>query len=464
MRDALRRSVVTNIVSTNRCPGALILGELKLPPAQTSVVRWILIAWIFVIAAIACLDRVNISIAGQFIAREFHLSNVQLGWVFSAFVLGYALFQAPGGWLADRMGPRRVLALGVLWWGLFTSVITFVSPHLTAALSILIGLRFGLGVGESVMFPASNCVVAAWIPSSERGIANGIIFAGVGVGSGLTPPLVVYFLSHYGWRASFWASAALGLIAGGIWYVIARDTPRQHPWVSATEAKGIEAGLPKCDSAPPTGTKLSWREILSHRDVLAITFSYFCYGYAAYIFVSWFFIYLNAVRGLNLQQSSYYTMLPFLAMALGSTLGGWISDVLTRWYGKRVGRCLFASAAIGLAALFIGLGAQLANAQLASLAFAGGAGMLYLSQSSFWSVSADIGQRSAGALSGTMNMGGQFGGVVTASLTPAIANHFGWSGSFLVAAVLCAAGALAWLPVRPARDHEGLPGDSAVGF
>ena len=91
--------------------------------------------------------RVNFSIAGQFIAREFHLSNVQLGWVFSAFVLGYALFQAPGGWLADRMGPRKVLALGVLWWGLFTSVITFVSPHLTAALSILIGLRFGLGVG-----------------------------------------------------------------------------------------------------------------------------------------------------------------------------------------------------------------------------------------------------------------------------------------------------------------------------
>lgn len=425
-----------------------------MPTTRSIGIRWILIAWIFVIAAIACLDRVNISIAGQFIAQEFHLSNIQLGWVFSAFVAGYALFQAPGGWLADRIGPRKVLTIGVLWWGVFTSLITFLSPHWTAVLGILIGLRFGLGMGEAVMFPASNCIVAAWIPSSERGVANGIIFAGVGVGAGFTPPLIVYFLSHYGWRASFWASAGLGLIAGGIWYGMARDTPREHAWVSATEAKLIEAGLPKHDSSSLTAAKLGWGEIIGNRDVLAVTFSYFCYGYAAYIFVSWFFIYLNAVRGLNLKQSSYYTMLPFMAMAVGSMLGGWISDVLTRSYGKRVGRCLFASVAIGLAALFIALGSQVASAQLASLVLAGGAGMLYLSQSSFWSVSADIGKRSAGAVSGTMNMGGQVGGVVTASLTPAIANHFGWSASFLVAAALCAAGALAWIPVHTGRDGE----------
>ena len=425
-----------------------------MPATRFTGIRWILIAWIFVIAAIAFLDRVNISIAGRFIAQEFHLSNVQLGWVFSAFVAGYALFQAPGGWLADRIGPRMTLTIGVVWWGVFTSLITFVSPASAAVIGIFIGLRFGLGIGEAVMFPSTNCIVAAWIPSHERGVANGIIFAGVGVGAGVTPPLVVYFLSHYGWRASFWASAGLGLMAGGIWYVIARDTPREHAWVSLAEAELIEAGLPKHDSSSLTGARLSWQEIVSNHDVLAITFSYFCYGYAAYIFISWFFIYLNAVRGLNLKQSSYYTMLPFIAMAVGSTLGGWISDVLTRSYGKRVGRCLFAAAAIGLAALLIALGAQVVGAQLASLVLAGGAGMLYLSQSSFWSVSADIGKRSAGAVSGTMNMGGQLGGVVTASLTPAIANHFGWSASFLVAAAFCAAGALAWLPVHAVHDKE----------
>lgn len=435
-----------------------------MPPTQASRIRWVLIAWIFIVAAVAFLDRVNISIAGQFIAKEFHLSNVQLGWVFSAFVAGYALSQAPGGWLADRIGPRIALALGALWWGIFTSLITFVPTGLAGALGVLIALRFGLGIGEAITFPASNCIVAAWIPSPERGVANGIIFAGVGFGAGVTPPLVVYFISHYGWRASFWASAGMGLIAGVIWYVIARDTPHEHPWVSAAEAKVIAAGLPKRDSASLDAPKLSWREILSNRDILAVTFSYFCYGYAAYIFVTWFFIYLNAVRGLNLRQSSYYTTLPFIAMAVGSILGGWISDVLTRRYGKRIGRCLFAFAATAVAALLIALGAQVPSAQLASLVLAGGAGVLYLSQSSFWSVSADIGGRSAGSVSGIMNMGGQLGGVVTASLTPAIANHFGWSTSFFVAAALCAAGALAWLPVHAARNEQYFAAGPRVGF
>ncbi len=415
-------------------------------------IRWILVGWIFVIAAIAFLDRVNISIAGQFMAQEFHLSTVQLGWVFSAFVAGYALSQTPGGWLADRFGPRKVLTIGIVWWGVFTSLIAFLSPGLGALVFILIGLRFGLGMGEAVMFPASNCVVAAWIPSSERGIANGIIFAGVGFGSGVTPPLVVYLLSHYGWRASFWASAGLGLIAGGVWYVIARDTPGEHAWVSPEEAALIQAGLPKHHSHEATGARLSWKEILSHRDILAITFSYFCYGYAAFIFVSWFFIYLSTVRGLNLKQSSYYTMLPFLAMSAGSWLGGWMSDRLSRAYGKRVGRCLFASASIGVASVLIALGAQVASAKLATVVLAGGIFLMYLSQSSFWSVSADIGKRSAGAVSGTMNMGGQMGGVLTASLTPVIANHFGWPASFLVAAGFCLAGALAWLPVSAGRE------------
>jgi ACS family glucarate transporter-like MFS transporter len=435
-------------------------GTLLSTP-RPSRIRWVLILWIFVVAAVAFLDRVNISIAGQSIAQEFHLSTVQLGWVFSAFVAGYALFQAPGGWIADRLGPRKTLAFGVLWWAAFTSLITFVSPGMAGVVGILIGLRLGLGMGEAVMFPASNCVVAAWIPSSERGLANGIIFAGVGVGSSVTPPLIVYFLFHYGWRASFWMSAGLGLIAGGIWYLIARDTPREHPWVSSEEAELIEAGLPKLKDHS-AGARLSWKQIVSDRNVLAITVSYFCYGYAAYIFVSWFFIYLNAVRGLNLKQSSYYTMLPFAAMAAGSSVGGWVSDVLTRAYGKRAGRCFFAAAAIGLAAVLIALGAKAASAELASLVLAGGVGMLYLSQSSFWSVSADIGGRSAGAVSGTMNMGGQFGGVITASLTPAIANHFGWSASFMVAAAMCAAGALAWLPVHVAQGEDGFPASERV--
>src|SRR5690242_13144781 len=120
-------------------------------------IRWLLVGWMFLISAIAYLDRVNISIAGPSIAEEFHLGNIQLGWVFSAFVLGYAFFQAPGGWLADRLGARLVLTLGVIWWGVFTALVTALSAQLTALLAILITLRLALGIGEAVVYPATNC-------------------------------------------------------------------------------------------------------------------------------------------------------------------------------------------------------------------------------------------------------------------------------------------------------------------
>lgn len=417
------------------------------PNTGTAPIRWLIIAWIFVISAVAYLDRVNVSIAGRQIANEFHLDNVRLGWMFSAFVFGYALAQTPGGRLADWAGPRRTIAAGAVWWGIFTTAITFLAPHVSGALLLLLGARFLLGIGEAVVYPASNRIVAAWIPSGERGLANGIIFAGVGFGAGVTPPLITWLMLSYGWRSAFWASAALGIAAGAIWYLIARDTPAQHPWLRRAEAAFIAAGLPPNSraDAPP----LPWAAILKNSTVWLISFSYFAYGYAAYIFFTWFFIYLSEVRHLNLRQSALYTTLPFVAMAISSPLGGLVSDRLTRRAGKRLGRCGVAVFGMALSALFITSAMQVANARIASLMLAGGAGALYLSQSSFWSVSADIGGISAGAVSGFMNMIGQFGGVVTASVTPWIARDWGWNASFFAAAALCAAGALAWLAVEP---------------
>ncbi len=413
-------------------------------------VRWLLIGWMFAISAIAYLDRVNISIAGRSIQEEFHLDNVQLGWVFSAFVAGYAIFQAPGGRLADRFGPRKVLALGTVWWAVFTALTALVPAGAAQALLIMIAVRFALGLGEAVVYPASNRLVAGWIPSQERGIANGIIFAGVGAGAGVTPPLITWILVNYGWRWSFWISALIGLAAGAVWFLVARDRPAEHPWVTPEEQQHIATGLPVNKKSGVQA--LPWGVILGSRDVIAVSVSYFTYGYVAYIFFTWFFIYLNKVRQLDLKASSFYSMLPFIAMATCSPLGGWIGDRLTKRYGKRIGRCGTAGVAIALAAFFIAIGTQAADARLATLVLAGGAGALYLSASSFWSVTADLGGASAGTVSGVMNMCNQTAGAITASLTPLIANRFGWTASFMVAAGLCVVGSLAWLFVDPARQ------------
>lgn len=421
-------------------------------------IRWLLVGWMFAISAIAYLDRVNISIAGSLIQKEFGLDNLQLGWVFSSFVLGYALFQAPGGRLADRFGPRRILSLATVWWAVFTAVVAVVPAGIPGVLAVLLAARFLLGVGEAMVFPASNRLVAGWIPSAERGLANGLIFAGVGAGAGITPPLITFILLHYGWRWSFWICAAIGLAAGLAWYVIARDRPEQHPWVKPAEAEHIRAGLPK--QAPLAGGEaLPWGVILGSRNVWALTVSYFAFGYVSYIFFTWFFIYLNKVRGLDLKASAAFSMLPFLAMATFSPLGGYLSDRLTRRYGKRIGRCGISAVCMAVAAGFIVLAMQARDGRLASIVLAGGAGALYLSTSSFWSVTADIGGRSAGSVSGVMNMGNQIGGTLTASLTPVLAQAFGWPSSFLAAAALCAVGAVVWLSVDPQRvlSHKTLP-------
>lgn len=415
---------------------------------KTSQIRWLLIFWLFVLSAVAFLDRVNISIAGRLLESDYHLSKIQLGWIFFSFLAGYALFQTPGGRLADKLGARTVLLLGVLWWGVFTALTAAVPAHLTSAIFAFIAVRFALGAGEAVIYPASNQFVSRWIPVGERGIANGLIFSGVGVGSGLTPPLITYLMLRRGWRTSFLICALLGLVVGVIWYLIARNTPEKHPLVSPNELAKIKAGLP--DSSSTEKSKLvPWERTLRSKEVLAVTLSYFTYGYVAWIFFSWFYIYLEEVRGLNPKTSALYSTLPFVAMALCSLLGGSVNDFLTRRWGPRIGRGSIAMFALSLAAVFLIVGSRAENTRLAVLVLAGGAGALYLSQSSFWSVSADIGGTSAGSVSGLMNMGNQIGGMITTILTPWIASRLGWKAPFFVAAALCLGGAAAWLMVDP---------------
>jgi MFS transporter, ACS family, glucarate transporter len=414
----------------------------------SSRVRWWLVFWLFILSAVSYLDRVNISIAGGSIADAYGLNDVQLGNVFTAMLFGYALFQTVGGRLADRFGPRRVLAAGVIWWGVFTALTALVPPGFRAALICFVAVRFLLGAGEAVIYPAANQFISRWIPARERGIANGWIFAGVGAGAGLTPPLITYLMVHYGWRSSFWVCAAIGLIAGAVWFFLARDTPAEHPRVAASELAEIRAGLTIVEDAKAL---VSWKAVLRSKEIWAVTISYFCYGYVGWLFFSWFYFYLAKVRGLNLRASAFYSMLPFLAMLVCCLLGGAINDRLTKWRGPRLGRCGLAAFAIVLAGVFIAFGAQVQSARLASIVLAGGAGSLYLSQSSFWSVTADIAGTSAGSVSGFMNMGNQVGAAITASLTPWIALRFGWSMSFLVAAGLCLVGAASWLVVDPSR-------------
>jgi ACS family glucarate transporter-like MFS transporter len=414
--------------------------------------RLLLAFWLFVLSAISFLDRTNISIAGLQISSEYGLGNQRLGWIFSAFLIGYAGFQVPAGWLASRFGPRLVITLGVVWWGVATALTTLIPPGISQAVVLLICIRFALGAGEAVIYPAANQFVARWVPVQERGFINGLIFAGVGAGSGLTPPLLAWFILHHGWRSAFWFSAVIGVIAGAVWWWLARDTPEEDPKVSPSELNLIREGI--AESSAPAGsahTAISWGAILRRRDLPALIICYFGFGYTAWIFFSWFFLYMAQVRGFNLKASALFSMLPFLSMTIGCLAGGAVSDRLTRAYGLRTGRCGLASVAFFFTAIFLVLGSRVQSPQLAGVILAGGAGALYVSQSSFWSVSADIAGRSSGVFSSMVNMGAQVGGAVTASLTPWVAQRFGWTTSFAIAAALATLGGVLWMTVHPER-------------
>lgn len=425
---------------------------------QRPPIRYLLVFWIMVLSAIAFLDRTNISVAGAQIGRDFRIDNTHLGWVFSAFLVGYAAFQIPAGVLARRFGPRRVLTAGLLWWGVFTALTALAPPHPAGALLGLILIRVALGAGEAVMYPCANQFVERWFPIPERGKANGIIFGGVGLGSATAPPLLTAIILRHGWHASFWFCAVLGVLAGAVWHWVARNTPEQHPWVGAAELDRIAQGRGDAQGAGTAArsTAVPWRKIFLDRSILAVSASYFTYGYVSWIFFSWFYLYLTEVRGLSLRSSAVLSMFPFIAMSLGSLVGGAVSDWLARHVSPRAGRCFLPAFALFLTALLLAAGSRVHQAQSASLVLACGAGALYLSQSSFWSVTADFAGTFAGVVSGAMNMGCQIGGAVTATLTPLIAAHFGWEASFMTATALTVVGAGAWLLVDPgARLAEG---------
>ena len=247
-----------------------------------SSIRWRIAGLLLVITTLTFIDRFNMSVAANYIQKEFALSNTQVGGLLSAFVLGYALFQIPGGMLGDRYGPRRMLLWAVLWWSAFTAL-TAAAPDLFLAKWIgVVGslwlVGFLIGCGEAPAFPNAK-VIGLWMAPDERARGNSSFIVGVGIGGTFTPPAIAYTMANYGWRVCFVACGALGLIVAAIWYWYATDRPEQHPGVNSAEFARIGA----VQAAERTSLRAPWRRILSNQTVWALVFSNFMLGYVTAI-------------------------------------------------------------------------------------------------------------------------------------------------------------------------------------
>ncbi|MBI3810877.1 MAG: MFS transporter [Nitrospirae bacterium] len=420
-----------------------------------SRVRWRILGLLFLISVVTYIDRVNISVAGKEMMPLFGLSSVQMGSIFSSFVLGYALFQIPGGWLGDRWGSRRVLTLAVLWWSLFTILTAgagcLFSGSLIGVLGSFILIRFLIGAGEAAALPNFNRTVANWLAPSERGLGMGVSIGGIGLGSAVTPPLVAWLMVHYGWKTAFYATGAIGLFIAAAWYLFSRDDPCEHPGVNPSELAWITQY--PAGSRPGASSTRPFAELLKMPSVWFLTFSYAMLGYIAYIYLSWFFLYLVNVRNFTVLKGSIWATGPFIAMAIFCPTGGWLSDAITKRYGHRMGRAGVGGAGMFLTSLIIYSGAVAREPYTAIVLLSLGAGILYATVGAYWASTIDLSHEHSGALSGLMNMGANLGGTISPTLTPWIGERWGWPAALSVAAGAAFLGGLLWLGVK--MDKKG---------
>ena len=436
------------------------------PSTQPTGVRWRILFLLLLISIVTYIDRVNISVTARHMMPSLGLTDVQMGWIFSAFVFGYALFQVPGGWMGDRWGPRRVLTFAVIWWSIFTAL-TAIAPtlplvNLIGIMGSLMVVRFLIGIGEAAALPNFNRAVANWHPQDERGLSIGITIGGIGIGSALTPPVTAWIMVNYGWQTAFYAAGLLGLAIALLWYWYARDFPRQHPHVSNAEAaiiegKSLETQIPPLPSkgegrgegGKHQPTTVPWKTILTTPTVWWLVLSYTCLGYVAYIYMSWFYLYLVNVRGFAILQGAFFASAPFVAMTIFCPLGGWVTDRLAEKYGINWGRASVGGTGMILAALCIIIGANVEAPYVAIGFLSLGAGWLYFTVGPFWSSTTDLSKPYAGTLSGLMNTGANLGGTLSPTLTPWIADSYGWPLALGLAAVMAFIGSLCWLFIKP---------------
>lgn len=421
------------------------------PDTVPSRTRWVILALLFVISVITYVDRVNISVTARQMMPALGLTEVEMGEVFSAFVLGYALGQVPGGWLGDRWGPRLVLTVALVWWSVFTAMTavaaTLPLASLLGILGSLVLVRFLMGVGEAAALPNFNRTVANWLPPSERGVGMGVAIGGLGVGSALTPPLTAWIMVNFGWQVAFYVSGAVGLLIAGCWYVYARDRPDDHPCVNQAEVALI-AGSPAATPAD-VHVPVPWLAFARTPTVWWLILSYTCLGYVAYVYLSWFYLYLVNVRGFGLLRGAVYAAAPFLAIAALCPLGGWVTDRLVIRWGVNRGRAWVGGLGMLLASGSIVWGAFTESPFLALGLLSLGAGWLYFSVGAYWASTVDLSKPHAGTLSGLMNTGANIGGALSPTLTPWLAEQIGWAAALGAAAGVALLGCLLWLGVKP---------------
>ncbi len=385
--------------------------------------------------------------------REFHLTPVRLGWVFSAFLISYTAFMTPAGAWSDRLGPRLILAVAGLTWAVLTLLTAllpgFVFVSATGVLGSLLVLRLLLGICEAPTYPGAGRAIAHWVPKSERAFSNAVVIAGALLGSAVTAPVLSYLMVRLGWRN---AMMVISIVGPGLvlpWLLYATDQPVQHRAVNARELEVIGTRDTNArQHKPPSGALIA---VLKSGQAWRLFTAYGTQCYLGYMFIWWNYIYLVEVRKFSLVRGGLATAAPFILATFTTPAAGAMSDWLTRRLGHRQGRRIIPVLALAAAALLVFVGARVGDARAAVVILSLGAALSWTCEGPTWASMMEIALPVAGTAGGFLNTGGNLGGALAALLTPWIAERIGWAGAFAVASVFAIGGSVLWLGVDPTR-------------
>lgn len=422
--------------------------------------RFVLILILFFHSMNTYMDRACIATAADEMMKVLSITKEMWGVILGIFAVGYALFQIPSGWIADKFGPRKSLTIVVAVWSTFTAL----TGAITRWIQLLI-LRFLFGMGEAGAFPGATQAFFRWLPVKERGLAHGINFSGSRLGAALSLFLMPWLISipWIGWRGMFVINGLIGIIWATVWLIWFRDTPKDNKRINKAELDYIEKG--RVEEFKAT-IKSSFAQVFTSLNMSLAMVQYFASNVTFFITLSWLPSYIKN-QWPDDPDAIYYSAIPlFFAAFANWTAGSLVTGLYKKGYhvgSRRV------TAIIGFALGIVGL---LLATQAKQMAFlnTGKEELIWfvfcfglatfgvdMTLSPSWSFCNDIGGANSGAVSGSMNMVGNIGAAISAIIFPLMLASDGSANSFFIlAAVLNGIAIIAWLTMNPNRkaDHK----------
>jgi len=392
---------------------------------------------------ITYIDRVIMSTAGAVFKADIHLTNTQVGLVFSAFAYPYVVVTAFGGWVGDKFGARRTLAVSAMVWGAATLLTGLVS-----SLTGMLLARVMLGFGEGATFPTATRALCDWLPEKRRAFAQGITHSSSRLGTSLTPPLVAWLVILTTWRGAFIVLGIISLFWMLAWGFYFRDNPAEHPGITMQELQS----LPEYN--PVTNAKkdpVPWLPLA--RRMLPVTGVYFCYGWTLWLYLAWIPSFFLHSYGLDLQRSAFFSAGVFFAGVVGDTAGGLLSDrIFTRTGDRNKARRNLVIG--GFLCSLASMVPVLFTRQLAVAAVCLSAAFFF-SESTIgpmWAIPMDIAPRFSGSASGLMNVGSPLAAIISPLVFGFVIDKTGnWELPFLGSIALLLFGSVLAFWMKPSE-------------